>query len=214
MSYVNVSGAVSVAAGTVALPALTFASDLDCGYYRIGANDIGLAINGVKTAEYSATAVTLAPAGTTTLNLAATNAALGQATASYAVRTVNGTDTSPGGFSTVQVATAVATGAVISAAAIRGGIVTYGTASDSSNALTTAALLVAALPGVAVGDTIQFSVVNSAGANTFTITAGSGITVGGAGGAAVVAAATSARFAIRFTNVTASSEAAVLYRLA
>lgn len=40
-------GAVQHADGTVALPGLSFASDTDTGMYRIGANNIGLATNGV-----------------------------------------------------------------------------------------------------------------------------------------------------------------------
>lgn len=215
MSNVNISGGVSVANGTVLLPALTFYNDLDCGFYRVGANDIGLAINGVKTAEYTATAVTLAPAGTTTLNLAATSSALGQATDSYSIRTVNGSAATPGGLSTVQAAAAVNASATLTTAQVLGGIITSTTAAATNCPLPSAVTLVAALPGVAIGDTIQFTVVNT-GPNTFTVQTDSTtrITVGGTGGANAVATATSGRFAIRFTNVTGTTEAGVLYRLA
>jgi hypothetical protein len=46
------------AAGTVSLPSVTFASDLDSGLYRIGANNIGLATNGAKVFDCSATTCT------------------------------------------------------------------------------------------------------------------------------------------------------------
>jgi adhesin HecA-like repeat protein len=45
--------------GTVSLPAHTFASDLDCGMYRIGANNIGLAVNGAKVVDVGTAGVTI-----------------------------------------------------------------------------------------------------------------------------------------------------------
>ena len=89
--------------------------------------------------------------------------------------------------------------------------------------LPTAALAVAGVTGVAVGDCIDFAVVNNAttGANEIvTMAVGSG---GTAAGNMLVAApnvtedqenAGSGLFRIRFTNVTSSSEAYVCYRLA
>ena len=44
--------------GTVALPALSFASDPNSGLYNVGADDIAIATNGVKQLEVSTTAVT------------------------------------------------------------------------------------------------------------------------------------------------------------
>lgn len=41
--------------GTVALPAWSFSSDPDTGIYRIGANNIGVAVNGAKVLDVSAT---------------------------------------------------------------------------------------------------------------------------------------------------------------
>jgi hypothetical protein len=41
--------------GTVAAPALTFDSDTDTGFYRIGADNIGVAIGGTKVFEWSST---------------------------------------------------------------------------------------------------------------------------------------------------------------
>lgn len=42
-------------AGTVALPAWTFTSDTDSGVYRIGANNIGVAVNAAKVLDVSTT---------------------------------------------------------------------------------------------------------------------------------------------------------------
>ena len=44
---------VKVGDGTVGAPSVTFASDLDCGLYRIGANNIGVAVNGAKVLDVS-----------------------------------------------------------------------------------------------------------------------------------------------------------------
>lgn len=49
------AGTIQSANGTVALPGLTFTNDLDCGWYRIGANNIAVATNGTKALEISAT---------------------------------------------------------------------------------------------------------------------------------------------------------------
>jgi hypothetical protein len=37
--------------GTVSLPAYSFTSDTDCGVYRIGANNLGIAVNGAKVLD-------------------------------------------------------------------------------------------------------------------------------------------------------------------
>lgn len=44
---------ISLANGTVALPSLSFASDPDSGVYRIGANNIGVAVNATKILDIS-----------------------------------------------------------------------------------------------------------------------------------------------------------------
>lgn len=43
--------------GTVALPAWSFNSDPDTGFYRIGANNIGITVNGAKVVDVSASGV-------------------------------------------------------------------------------------------------------------------------------------------------------------
>lgn len=75
--------------------------------------------------------------------------------------------------------------------------------------LPTAALLVAAMPGAAVGDSFTFIVNNkSSGANTITVAAGSG---GTGDGGLTVAQNKIKMFFVIITNVTASSEAYFVY---
>lgn len=40
--------------GAVGAPSVSFINDTDCGFYRLGANNLGLAINGVKTMDFGA----------------------------------------------------------------------------------------------------------------------------------------------------------------
>ena len=53
----SMTGALKASNGTVALPAITFASDLDTGIYRIGANNIGVSVAGANALDISATAL-------------------------------------------------------------------------------------------------------------------------------------------------------------
>lgn len=101
----------------------------------------------------------------------------------------------------------------VTAAQILDGII-IGTPTAARNyTLPAAADLLALLPNAVVGTTIEFSVVNkSSGAYAINIVASSSITNGGLSGHLGVTQNTSATFKIRFTNVTASSEAAILYR--
>lgn len=56
ISYTYASGKVlSPVDGTAALPAYSWASDTDSGFYRIGANNIGAAVNGAKVLDISTT---------------------------------------------------------------------------------------------------------------------------------------------------------------
>lgn len=65
--------------GTVSLPGLAWGTDTDTGFYRIGAGNIGFAINGVKVLDLSATALTypalIASAAIPYLQLTETDAA-------------------------------------------------------------------------------------------------------------------------------------------
>lgn len=73
------SGALSLSAGTVSLPGLTFTGDTNCGVYRIGADNIGVACAGAKVLDIAAAglAVTGLVSSTTTVtagtNLVATS---------------------------------------------------------------------------------------------------------------------------------------------
>lgn len=95
-----------------------------------------------------------------------------------------------GGRSAVAATAVNATGAV-SAAAIAGGLVTSTTAAAVAGTVPTGAVMDAALQ-LKVGDALAWSVINTGGANAFTVTAAaSGHTVVGA---AAVANGTSGRF--------------------
>jgi microcystin-dependent protein len=51
----TMTGPLKAASGTVSAPGVTFASDPDCGLYRIGANNIGVAVNGAKVIDVATT---------------------------------------------------------------------------------------------------------------------------------------------------------------
>lgn len=55
----TLTGAIKGANGTVSAPAYSFASDLDSGMYRIGANNIGLAVNGTKIVDVGTAGATI-----------------------------------------------------------------------------------------------------------------------------------------------------------
>lgn len=51
----SLTGALKAASGTVGAPGVTFASDPDSGLYRIGSNNIGVAVNGAKVLDVATT---------------------------------------------------------------------------------------------------------------------------------------------------------------
>ena len=51
----DVNGVCAVGSGAVTAPGLAFRADLDCGLYRIGANNIGVAVNGAKVLDVATT---------------------------------------------------------------------------------------------------------------------------------------------------------------
>lgn len=59
LARITAAGRLQVGDGTVSLPAFAFTSDTDCGLYRIGANNIGVAVGGVKAIDIATTAVGL-----------------------------------------------------------------------------------------------------------------------------------------------------------
>lgn len=102
-------------------------------------------------------------------------------------------------------ATAVNTTGAVSAAAILGGLVTSTTAAAVAGTVPTGTAMAAALD-LNVGEGIEWSVINTGGANAFTVTAATDHTVVGA---AAVANSTSGRF----LTVQASAGVFVTYRL-
>lgn len=54
----TMTGALVSYVGSESLPGLTFAGDTDTGFYRIGANNIGVAVGGIKVADFSSTGMT------------------------------------------------------------------------------------------------------------------------------------------------------------
>lgn len=88
-----------------------------------------------------------------------------------------------------------ATGA-LTAAAMLGGIVTSTTAAAVAGTVPTGTVMDAADTALAIGDSFDWSVINTGGANAFTVTAASGHTLVGT---AAVAASTSGRFRTRKT---------------
>ena len=57
VAALEAGGRWRVGNGTVALPALSFVSDPDTGFYRIGANNVGLALGGAKIADFKTNAL-------------------------------------------------------------------------------------------------------------------------------------------------------------
>ena len=58
-NIVLTAGVYSAPAGTAGAPAYTFAGDLDSGFYRIGANNIGVAVNGAKILDIATTGLSV-----------------------------------------------------------------------------------------------------------------------------------------------------------
>jgi hypothetical protein len=61
---ITATGGVISGDGTVALPAYSFVSDPDTGFYRIGANNIGVAANGAKVLDIATTGLTVTGSAT------------------------------------------------------------------------------------------------------------------------------------------------------
>jgi hypothetical protein len=69
----NTAGVITNAVGAVGAPSYTFAGDLDCGMYRIGANNIGLAVNGAKVIDIATTGAAVTGALSATTSITAGN---------------------------------------------------------------------------------------------------------------------------------------------
>jgi len=107
---------------------------------------------------------------------------------------------------------AVDTAPTLTAAQVLGGIV-IGTPTVVRNyTLPTAASLLALIPNAVVGTSIKLTVKNLSGINGIAIVASASMTNGGVASDFSVGASNNATYDVVFTNVTPSTEAAVLYR--
>lgn len=114
------SGQIVAAAGTVGAPGYAFASDLDCGMYRIGANNIGLAVNGAKVVDIgtagAAITGTLSATGATTsggaLTVSAGGAAITGNSTVTGTLTVSSTLTASNGFTVSAGTVTLPTGSI------------------------------------------------------------------------------------------------------
>lgn len=120
----------------------------------------------------------------------------------------SGASKNPLAWETASTALSTAGNETYTAAQFRNGVLLRDPAGGARTDTTpTAALLVAAYPGVAVGDTVEMVIVNTAdAAENITIANGTGVTLRGSAGQAF-GQNTAKRLLVRFTNVTASSEA-------
>jgi len=113
----------------------------------------------------------------------------------------------------VSVATvATATAVTLTAAQLLGGLILQDPDGGGvTTTLPTAALLVAALPGVNAGTAFEFTIRNTANAaETITVESGSG---GTDSGTMTIAQNNTKRFMVLFTNTSPGSEAYTLYSL-
>lgn len=95
-------------AGSVSAPGITFSTDLDSGLYRIGANNIGLALNGAKVADFATTGVAV------TGTLSSTGAFT--VTSGGATITAGGLTVTAGGLTVTAGAVSLPAGALATAA--------------------------------------------------------------------------------------------------
>lgn len=127
----------------------------------------------------------------------------------WVATTPSGTGAALGRRTVSTVTTAGA--ATYTAAQLLGGLILRDpNGAGRSDVSPTAALLVAAIPGVRVDDVFEFVLVNTAdAAETITFTAGTGVTLVPA--AITIAQNESGRVLVRFTAVAAGAEAVTMY---
>lgn len=78
----TITGALKGAVGSVGAPSYSFSTDLDSGMYHIGANNIGLAVNGAKVLDIATAGLSVT--GTLTLSSGLTTANIADANVTYA----------------------------------------------------------------------------------------------------------------------------------
>jgi len=160
--------------GSAASPGATWATDLDIGFYRIGANNIGLSLGGTKrwdfgTATSALTGILTVSGATTISGATALDGGLTMDTNAFTVADTSGNVLSAGTLT------------IAGAAALNGGIAcdtnAFTVADTSGNVLTAGTLTVAgaaALNGGIACDTDAFTVADTSGnvatAGTLTVT--------------------------------------------
>jgi hypothetical protein len=123
----------------------------------------------------------------------------------------------PQGDSLIPVSYSAAGNITYAATDIYNGIIVRGGNAAHTDVLPTAAQIVAATPGVQVGDILWFVIINgnagAADAANITLTAGTGISwdANQAAAAQVIRTGSQKMMALRFTNVTLGSEAITIY---
>jgi hypothetical protein len=119
-----------------------------------------------------------------------------------------------GTFGTTFAPTTLSTAGVVTytAAQLIGGLILRDpNGSARSDVSPTAAAIVQAMPGAAIGQSFQFDLVNTADASeTITLTAGTGVTVSGT---ATIAQNNGKRWIVYLTNITSGSEAVTIRSL-
>lgn len=103
LAYQKASGlpvvsSFSASDGTVSVPSINFSSDTDTGFYRIGANSIGIAAGGVQVGAFNHSALTLGANGTGSV----TSTFSATSSSSDATVTVSATAGGVVGINTVQ----------------------------------------------------------------------------------------------------------------
>ena len=121
----SMTGPLKAASGSVGAPGITFASDPDSGLYRIGSNNIGIAVNGAKVGDVGTAGMSITGTLTASSTLTASNALV--VTTGGATVTAGGVTITAGGL-TVSADTIIApVGAV--------GAPSYSFASDSNTGI-------------------------------------------------------------------------------
>jgi hypothetical protein len=73
------TGQMKAASGTVSAPGITFGADLDCGLYRIGADNVGFAAGGALIFDYDGSGIDIASGKSLTKNSVAVECFAGSA---------------------------------------------------------------------------------------------------------------------------------------
>jgi len=121
--------------GTVALPYFSYASDPDSGFYRIGANNVGLSLNGVKVVDYSTTGVsvtgTLAASGAVTGAAGTFSGVLKTDSTTDATTATDGSLQTDGGLSVAKAAYIGTTAKIVGVTTHGGDVVSDADSTDS-----------------------------------------------------------------------------------